>query len=78
LDGVVPSIIDHRGDSSYVAAIPEMGARLRSLTLEHPDPAGIEALYRELAIDHPPVIVQAPKVRYRARIETPTGLKELT
>lgn len=78
LDGVAPSIIDHRGDSSYVASIPDMGARLHSLTLEHPDPTGIEALYRELSIDHPPVIVKAPKVRYRAVIETPTGLKELT
>jgi hypothetical protein len=78
LDGVAPSIIDHRGDSSYVASIPDLGARLHSVILEHPDRAGIEALYRELAIDHPPVIVQAPKVRYRALIETPTGLKDLT
>lgn len=78
LDGVAPSIIDHRGDSSYVASIPDLGARLRSFTLEHPDPTSIEALYRELAIEHPPVIVHAPKVRYRALIETPTGLKELT
>jgi hypothetical protein len=78
LDGAAPSIIDHRGDSSYVASIPDLGARLHSLSLEHPDPSGIGALYRELAIDHPPVIVHAPEVRYRALIETPTGLKELT
>jgi hypothetical protein len=78
LDGAAPSIIDHRGDSSYVASIPDLGARLHSVTLEHPDPTGIAALYRELAVDHPPVIVQASKVRYRALIETPTGLKELT
>ncbi|WP_370054907.1 VOC family protein [Sinorhizobium fredii] len=78
LDGAAPSIIDHRGDSSYVAAIPDLGARVRSLTLEHPDPNGIGALYRELSIDHPPVIVQASEVRYRALIETATGLKELT
>ena len=77
-DGVAPSIIDHWGDSSYVAAIPDLGARLQSLILEHPEPAGIAALYRELAIDHPPAVVQAPKVRYRARIATPSGLKELT
>jgi hypothetical protein len=73
-----PSIIDHRGDSSYVASIPDLGARLRSLTLEHPDPTGIAALYRELAIEHPPAIVQAAEIRYRALIDTPTGLKELT
>jgi hypothetical protein len=77
LDGAVPSIIDHRGDSSYVASIPDLGARLHSFTLEHPDPTSINALYRELAIDHPPMIVQAPIVRYRALIETPAGLKEL-
>lgn len=78
LDGAAPSMIDHWGDSSYVSAIPDMGARLRSLTLEHPDPSDVEALYRKLAIDHPPVVVQGPITRYRAYIETPAGLKELT
>lgn len=78
LDGAAPSIIDHRGDSSYVASIPDLGARLRLLTLEHPNSIAIKTLYRELSIMHPLVIVQAPKVRYRALIETPTGLKELT
>ncbi|MGF1611265.1 MAG: VOC family protein [Kiloniellales bacterium] len=78
LDGAAPSIIDHRGDPTSMASITDLGARLRSLTLEHPNSATIETLYRELAIEHPPVIVQAPKVRYRALIETPTGLKELT
>jgi hypothetical protein len=76
-DGLAPSIIDHRGDSRYVASIPDLGARLHSFTLECPDPASIRALYQELAIELPPVIVQAPKVRYRALIETPNGLREL-
>ena len=78
LGGAAPSIIDHRGDPTSMADIPDLGARLRSLTLEHPDPAAIATLYRDLSIDHPPAIVQGPKVRYRAQIETPTGLKELT
>jgi Glyoxalase-like domain len=78
LDGATPSIIDHRGDPTAMASIPDLGARLRSLTLEHPNPTAIETLYRELSIEHPPVIIQAPKVRYRAVIETPTGLNELT
>lgn len=73
LDGAAPSIIDHRGDPTSMASIPDLGARLRSLTLEHPDPAAIEA-----PIGGPPRIIQAPEVRYRALIETPTGLKELT
>lgn len=78
LDGAAPSLIDHRGDPTSMASIPDLGARLRSLTLEHPNPAAIETLYRDLSIDHPPAIVQAPKLRYRALIETPTGLKVMT
>ncbi len=78
LDGAAPSLIDRRREAESMASIPDLGARLRSLTLEHPDPAAIETLYRGLSIDHPPSIVQGPKIRYRADIETPTGLKELT
>lgn len=78
LDGAAPSIIDRRREPESMDSIPDLAARLSSLTLEHPDPAAIETLYRELSIDRPPAIVQGPKVRYRARIETPTGLKELT
>lgn len=78
LDGAAPSLIDHRGDPTSMASIPDLGARLLSLTLEHPNSDAIETLYRELSIDRPPVIVQGPEIRYRAQIETPTGLKELT
>ncbi|MEP3277519.1 MAG: VOC family protein [Stappiaceae bacterium] len=77
LDGAAPSLIDHRGDPTSMDDIPEMGARLRSFTLEHPEAAEIAALYRALAIDRPPTIVQGPAVRYRALIETPGGLREL-
>ena len=78
LDGAAPSLIDHRGDPTSMAEIPDLGARLKSLTLEHPDPGVIETLYFELAINHPPAIVRGSKVRYRAEIETRSGLKELT
>jgi Glyoxalase-like domain len=78
LDGAAPSIIDHRGDTTFISTIPDLGARLRSLTLEHPNPNAIQTLYRELSIEHPPVITQAQKIRYRALIETRKGLKVLT
>ncbi len=78
LDGAAPSLIDHRGDPTSMAEIPDTGARLRSLTLEHPDPTAVETLYRELSVDRPPAIVGGPRVRYRATIQTPSGLKELT
>lgn len=78
LDGAAPSLIDHRGSPTSFARIPDLGARLCSLSLEHPDPAAIETLYRDLAIDRPPAIVEGAEVRYRAEIETPSGVKELT
>lgn len=78
LDGAAPSMIDHRGDASYVASIPDLGARLQAFVLRHPDPTGIEALYLELAIRHAPAVMAGPELRYQATIATPTGLKKLT
>jgi hypothetical protein len=78
LDGAAPSIIDRRGKPRSMATIADLGARLRSFSLEHPDPGAVSALYRELDIDRPPAVVRGPQLRYRALIETPTGPKELT
>jgi hypothetical protein len=78
LDGAAPSIIDRRGKPRAMATIADLGARLRSFTLEHPDPAAMEALYRAMTVDRPPAILRGPRLRYRAQIETPTGLKQLT
>lgn len=77
LDGAAPSIIDHQGDSSYIATIPDLGARLSSFTLEHPDPSAVQRLYDDLSVEGAPTVVQGPKLRYRAIIETPSGMKEL-
>ena len=78
LDGAAPSLIDHRNDPTSMDEIPDLEARLQSLTLEHPNPPAIGALYRDLSIDRPPEIVFGPKIRYKAHIKTPTGLKVLT
>jgi Glyoxalase-like domain len=78
LDGAAPSIIDRRGRPRSMAAIADLGARLKSFTLEHPAAAAIEALYRSLTLDRPPEIKRGSALRYRAQIETPAGPKELT
>ncbi|WMS42877.1 VOC family protein [Acuticoccus sp. MNP-M23] len=78
LDGAAPTLVDYRGDPPSMTHIPDLRARLRSFTLEHPDPDTIAALYRDLLIENPPKIIKAEEVRYRALIETPAGLKELT
>lgn len=78
LDGAMPSLIDRRGKPRSMAMMADLGARLRSLVLEHPEPDMVSRLYRELAIDRPPDIEGGPMLRYRARIETAAGIKELT
>ena len=78
MDGAAPLIIDRRGKERSMATIADVGARLLSLTLEHPDPPFVQARYRELGVDRPPKVVQGLSVRYRAEIETPSGVRELT
>lgn len=77
LDGAAPCLIDRHGKPRNMATIPDLGARLVDFTLQHPEPDAIAALYRALAIDRPPIIVQGEAPRWRARIETPGGVKEL-
>ncbi|HHI69482.1 MAG TPA: VOC family protein [Rhodobacteraceae bacterium] len=78
LDGAAPSLINHRDDPTSMTDIPDLGARLVSFSLEHPEPAAIELLYRDLSIDRPPKLVPGSNIRFQAQIETPTGFKELT
>jgi hypothetical protein len=77
LDGAAPCIIDQGGVPRSMAAMADLGARLRFFCLEHPDAAAIVAFYEGLAVDRPPVVVQGADVRYRAQVETPAGVKEL-
>ena len=77
LGGVLPSLIDHREDPTRMSDIPDLGARLVSFTLQHPEPERIRALYDGLAIDRPPEIRAGPSFRYEAQIETPEGLRVL-
>ena len=77
LAGAAPSLIDHRDDPTSMTEIPDLGARLHSITLEHPEPTVIEALYRTLSIDHPPSVVMGPDLCYRAKIITPDGPRKL-
>lgn len=78
LDGAAPSLIDRRGRPRSMARIADLGARLLSFALAHPDASAIGRLYRELDIDRPPTIAHGSELRYRAQIETLAGIKELS
>lgn len=77
LEGAAPSVIDRLGKPPSVAVMADAGARLQSVILEHPEPARVIALYRSLGIADPPVVTSGERLRYRALIETPNGLREL-
>ena len=78
LDGAVPSVIDRRGKPRSMAAIADLGARLRGFCLAHPEPGPIAALYRELAVEGAPALILGPRLRYHAQIETQAGLRQLS
>ena len=78
LDGAAPSLIDHRDEPTSMAEIPDLGARLRSLTIETPDPDALAARYAEFGVDYPFRFEHGPAVRARAEIDTPDGLRTLT
>ncbi|MEK9969435.1 MAG: VOC family protein [Ferrovibrio sp.] len=78
LDGAAPSVIDRLGKPPSVAAMTDLGARLQSLTLEHPEADRIAALYAGLAVANAPQVCQGTDLRYRAMIQTPGGLRALT
>lgn len=77
MDGAMPSLIDRRGAAVSMANIPDLGARLQSFALEHPEPAKLQALHRDLGIRHGPSTTDGAQVRYRATIDTPSGPKQL-
>lgn len=78
LGGAAPSIIDRRGKSRSMASIADLGARLRGFSLECPNADAVVALLQELGTERAPVVSQGPALRYRAQIETPGGLRELS
>ena len=77
LAGAAPSIIDRRGKPRSMTTMADLGARLPRFSLEHPDASAISKLYRELEIDRAPNVAPGAEIRYRARIETPEGVKVL-
>jgi hypothetical protein len=76
--GVAPSVIDRAGQSPPSVKMPDLGARLRELVVEHPTPAEVTALYGELGIANAPRVQEGPRLRYVATIETAQGPKTLS
>ncbi|MDP4026552.1 VOC family protein [Methylobacterium sp. NEAU 140] len=76
--GAAPCAMDWGPAGNPARAMPDLGARLVGLTVEHPDPDALGALYRDFGLADPPAIVAGPALRFRAAIDTPAGRRVLT
>lgn len=75
--GAAPSVIDWGDRRSPAPAMADHGARLLSFHIEHPDAAWVSDLYARLDVATPPEVHRGERIRYRAIIDTPGGIKEL-
>lgn len=75
--GILPSLIDHRGNPTKMSDVPDLGARLISFYLQHPKPEEIIATYDALKIDRPPKIQIGARFLYEAEIQTLNGVHTL-
>jgi hypothetical protein len=76
-EGVAPSAMDWEVRGNPAPAMRNLGARLISFQIEHPDPDAVKALYANLGVINAPEVRKGAEFRYRALIETPGGVKEL-
>jgi len=76
-DGVAPSVIDWGDRGTPAPAMPDLGARLIAFIIEHPDPAEVTKLYERLGVLSAPQVHKGAQIRYRATIDTPSGIREL-
>jgi hypothetical protein len=76
-DGALPPVIDWGPRGNPASAMPDLGATLVSFRIEHPEPARVAALHGALGIVDPPDVRPGPRLRYRAVIDTPGGVREL-
>ncbi len=76
--GVAPSVMDWGARGTPAPTMPDLGVRLTSFAVEHPDPARVAELYRYLGVARAPTVCQGEELRYRAVLATPAGPKELT
>jgi hypothetical protein len=78
LDGLAPCLIDWGERGCPAPAMPDLGARLASLVVEHPDPAEVGRRYGDLGLTGAIAIRAGPRFRYEAVIETPEGIRILS
>ena len=78
MGGALPSVIDRGGRAPPSMRMDDQGVRLQQFTLEHPFPAEIMALHKEIGISDAPQVRFGPCIRFYASLQTPSGVRTLT
>ena len=77
MDGCAPSLIDWKGAASPTNRLPDLGYRLSSLILSHPDPSKLTFFINSMFNDSRIICRKSQYSSVEAIIQTPTGLIEL-
>ena len=75
LDGCAPAIIDWGGQSSPALSLPDLGCKLKSLKIKHPDAARLAPFLNSNLNDPRVILERSENAALEMQIETPTGLK---
>ncbi len=78
MGGAAPPVIDWGQRGNPAPDMPDLGVKLVSFQIEHPEPDRVRGIYADLGIIDPPEVMPGARLRYRAIIQTPDGVRELT
>lgn len=74
MNGAVPSVMDWGAGGTPAPRMADLGARLMSFELHHPEAERLRKVYADLGVQNGPKIVDGGAMCYRAEIQMPTGL----
>lgn len=77
-DGIAPSVMDWGARGNPASSMPDLGFRLKSFQIEHPEVSRVQKLHADLNIADPPAVVEGKRFRYMAEVDTPNGVKLLS
>ncbi|MGU3538832.1 VOC family protein [Methylobacterium sp. A54F] len=77
-DGLLPCPMEWGPGGSPARAMPDRGARLLAVRVEHPNPQDAAARYAALGLRDAPEIRPGPVLRFTAEIDTPAGPRTLS
>ena len=77
MDGMAPSLIDRRGKKPSMPSDADVGCKLVSFSIKHPEIRAVKKLYQTLEVAGSPEVKHGESLHYIADIATPSGIRTL-